>query len=103
MTRVPVRRPCRTEFFGCHPDPRMTIALALYVDDSDDGDGETYLVSKEVREVFGDDVTPTILQLGMLRNGTIFLMPLKIPTADNGRGRSWRESLMIARDHAQTT
>jgi hypothetical protein len=102
LTSVPVRRPGRKEFFRCHPDSRTTLALALFVDDGEDGDGETYLVSKDMRETFGEDVTPTLLQLSMLRNGTIILMPLKIPTVDSGRGRRWRESLMLAADIAKT-
>ena len=103
LTRVPVRRPGRKEFVRAHPDPRLTIAMALYVDDSEDGDGEAYPVVKEMRDTFGDDVKPTLLQVAMTRSGVLFLWPLKIPQADGGRGRSWHESAMIARDHATTS
>jgi hypothetical protein len=103
LTRVPVRRPGRKEFVRAHPDPRMTRAMALYVDDSEDGDGEAYPVSKDMRDTFGDDVKPTLLQVAMTRSGVVFLWPLKIPQADGGRGRSWHESAMVARDHAKTT
>jgi hypothetical protein len=87
-TRVPVRRPGRKEFIRAHPDPRMTVAMALYVDDGEDGDGDAYPVTKDMRDTFGDDVKPTLLQVAMTRSGVIFLWPLKIPQADGGRGRS---------------
>jgi hypothetical protein len=102
LIRVPVRRPGRKEFFRCHPGPHMATAMALYVDDSEDGDGEAYPVTREMREVFGEDVKPTLVQLTMLRNGTVILWPLKIPQADGGRGRSWHESALLARDIAMT-
>jgi hypothetical protein len=101
LTRVPVRRPGRKEFVRCHEDPRMTIPMALYVDDSEDGDGEAYMVAKAMRDTFGDDVKSVLLQAAMLRNGTIILWPLTIPQADGGRGRSWHESALIASDHAK--
>jgi hypothetical protein len=100
LTRVPVRRPGRKEFVQCHPDPGMTVAMALYTDDGDDGDGEAYVVTREMREVFGYDVVPTLLQLSIMRNGTVFIWPLKIPQADGGRGKSWHESAFLARSHA---
>jgi hypothetical protein len=102
LTRVPVRRPGRKEFVRAHPDPRMTIAMALYVDDSEDGDGEAYAVAKEMRDTFGDDVKPTLLQVAMTRSGVLFLWALKIPQSEGGRGRSWHESAFVARDHAKT-
>jgi hypothetical protein len=101
LTRVPVRRPGRKEFVRAHKNPQMTIAMALYVDDSDDGDGEAYLVSKDMRETFGDDVKATLLQVAMTRSGVLFIWPLTIPQPDGGRGRSWHESALIARDHAK--
>jgi hypothetical protein len=101
LTRVPVKRPGKKEFVRAHPDPRMTIAMALYVDDSDDGDGEAYIVHKDMREVFGDDVKAVLLQVAMTRSGVTFIWPLTIPQPDSGRGRSWHESAMIARDHAK--
>jgi hypothetical protein len=103
LTRVPVRRPGRKEFIRCHSDLRMSIAMVLYVDDGEDGDGEAYLVSKEMRDTFGDDVKPTLLQVSILRNGTVFLWPLTIPRPDSGRGRSWHESAMVARGLAMAT
>jgi hypothetical protein len=102
LTRVPVRRPGRKEFVRVHPDPLMTRAMALYVDDSEDGDGEAYLVTKGMRETFEGDVKATLLQVAMTRSGVLFVWPLTIPQPDGGRGRSWHESAMVAKDHGKT-
>jgi hypothetical protein len=102
LIRVPLRRPRRKDFIRVHPDSAMTAALSLFVDDGEDGDGEAYAVTKEMRELFGDDVAPTLLQLAIFRTGTVFIWPLRIPQVDGGRGRSWHESAYIARDIAKT-
>jgi hypothetical protein len=102
LINVPVRRPSRREFFRIHPDDSMSRALSLFVDDAEDGDGETYAVVKDMREVFGEDVAPTLLRLGMLRNGTLLVVPFKIPQANGGRGRKWHESFMDVGNIAKT-
>jgi hypothetical protein len=102
LRKVPVRKPSRKEYFRCHKDPAMTTTIALYVDDGDDGDGEAYLVSKEMRGVFGDDVKPTLLQLSILRNSTVFVWPLKLPTMEtNSLARNWYESALDTKDLAK--
>ena len=46
LIRIPVRRPKKQEFVRCHPDPQMTLAVTLYVDDDD---GEAYFVAPGMR------------------------------------------------------
>src|SRR5271166_776777 len=54
--------------------------------------------------VFGDDVKPTHLQLAMIhRSRTPFIWSSTIPSADAGRGRSWHESALMAKNIAKTT
>jgi hypothetical protein len=50
-----------------------------------------------MRDTFDDDVVPTLLQLAISRNNTIFIWPLKIPQPDGGRGKRWHESAFDAR------
>jgi hypothetical protein len=101
LTRLPVQRPSRKQFIRCHADPLMTDSMATYIDGDD---GETYLVTENMREVFGDDVKPTHLQLAMVhRSRTLFVWSSTIPSADAGRGRSWHESALTAKNIAQTT
>ncbi len=99
LTRVPVRRPRKQEFVRCHPDPAMTLAVTLYVDDDD---GEAYFVAPNMRGVLADSVKPTLLQLSIMRNGTLFIWPLTIPSAEGGGGRSWHESALKAKEIAKT-
>jgi hypothetical protein len=99
LTRVPVQRPSRKQFVRCHPDPLMMDSMATYIDEDD---GETYLVTGSMREVFGDDVKPTHLQLAMIhRSRTLFIWSSTIPSADAGRGRSWHESQLTVKKIAE--
>jgi hypothetical protein len=101
LIRVPVRRPSRKQFVRCHPDALMTDSMATFIDEDD---GETYLVTQSMQEVFGDDVKPTHLQLAMIhRPRSLFIWSSTIPSADAGRGRSWHESALTAKGIAKTT
>jgi hypothetical protein len=88
LTTVPVRKPKKQEFFRCHPDANMTLAAMLVTDDDS---GEAHFVAPDMRGhgVLADNVKPTLLQLCILRNGTLFIWPLTIP--GEGGGRSWHE------------
>jgi hypothetical protein len=99
LTRVPVRRPRKQEFVRCHPDAAMTLAVTLHVDDDD---GKAYFVAPSMRGVLADNVKPTLLQLSIMRNGTLFIWPLTIPSAEGGGGRSWHESGLKAKEIAKT-
>jgi hypothetical protein len=99
LIRIPVRRPKKQEFVRCHPDPQMTLAVTLYVDDDD---GEAYFVAPSMRGVLADNVKPTLLQLSIMRNGTLFIWPLTIPSAEGGGGRSWHESGIKAKEFGKT-
>ena len=45
---------------------------------------------------------PTLLQLAIMRNGTLFIWPLTLPSAEGGGGRSWHESALKAKEIAKT-
>jgi hypothetical protein len=99
LTRVPVQRPSRKQFVRCHPDPLMVGGMSAYIDEDD---GETYLVVGPMRELFGEDVKPTHLQLAMVhRSRTLFVWASTSPSADAGRGRSWHESALTAKKLAE--
>jgi hypothetical protein len=101
LIRVPVRRPRKQEYIRCHPDPAMSLAVALYVDDDD---GEAYFVAPVMRGngVLAGCVKPTLLQLSILRGDALFIWPLTIPNTEGGGGRSWHESALKAKDVART-
>jgi hypothetical protein len=100
LTRVPVRKPRRDEFFRCHPDPAMSLAATTYVDRNDQDD--VYFVAPAMRGVLAEDLRPVLLQLAIARNGVLFIWPLTIPSDDNPLGRSWHESARKAAEIAKT-
>jgi hypothetical protein len=101
LTRVPVRRPRRDEFFRCHPDPAMSLAVTIYVYREEQD--EAYFVAPAMRGFLAEDLRPVLLQLAISRKGTSFIWPLTLPKADNTLGRSWHESafkaMVIAKTH----
>jgi hypothetical protein len=99
LTRVPVRRPRRDEFFRCHPDPAMTLEAAIYVDRQEQD--ETYFVAPAMRGALLGDLRPALLQLAISRKGTLFIWPLTLPKEDNPLGRSWHESALRAKEIAK--
>ena len=101
LTTVPVRKPKKQEFFRCHPDPAMTLTAMLYVDEDD---SEAYFVAPNMRgaDILANQVKPTLLQLTVLRNGTLIIWPLTLPSTDGGGGRSWHESALKAKEIAKT-
>jgi hypothetical protein len=101
LTTIPVRKPRKQEFFRCHPDVNMTLAAMLITDEED---GTAYFVAPDMRghPVLSNSVKPTLLQLCAMRNGTLFIWPLTLPSADGGGGRSWHESALKAKEIAKT-
>jgi hypothetical protein len=100
LTRVPVRKPRRDEFFRCHPDPGMSLAVTIYVDREEQD--EAYFVAPAMRGALAEDLRAALLQLAISRKGTLFIWPLTLPKEDNPLGRSWHESAFKARDIAKT-
>jgi len=100
LTRVPLRRPGRTEFVRCHPDPAMSLAVTIYVDRNEQDD--VYFVAPAMRGVLAEDLRPVLLQLAITRKGVLFIWPLTIPSDTNPLGRSWHESAHKAAQIAKT-
>jgi hypothetical protein len=100
LTRVPVRRPRRGEFFRTHPDPAMSLAATTYVDRNEQDD--VYFVAPAMRGALAEDLRPVLLQLAIARSGVLFIWPLTIPSDDNPLGRSWHESARKAAEIAKT-
>jgi hypothetical protein len=99
LTRVPVRRPRRTEFIRCHPDPAMSLAVTIYVDRNEQDD--VYFVAPAMRGLLAEDLKPVLLQLAITRSGVLFIWPLTIPSEENPLGRSWHESSRKAAEIAK--
>jgi hypothetical protein len=100
LTRVPVRRPRKGEYFRCHPDPKMSLSVTIYVDHEEQD--EVYFVAPAMRGELAEDLRAVLLQLTISRKGVVFIWPLTIPSDENPLGRSWHETALKAREIAKT-
>ena len=100
LTRVPVRKPAKTEFVRCHPNPAMSLAVTIYVDKDERDD--VFFVAPQMRGVLAEDLRPVLLQLAITRKGVLFIWPLTFPSEENPLGRSWHESARKAAEIAKT-
>lgn len=98
LTRVPVRKPSKTEFFRVRPgeDWRLqTMILELKEE------GETYLLAPAVWDALPGLVRPAVLHTAIDRRNNVFLVPVPLPGPD-GRRNSWHESLAGILQRAET-
>jgi hypothetical protein len=88
LASVPVRRPKRQEFVRVHPsaDYRLDVAILDLEED-----GESFMVSPDLREELADELKRVTLFTAANRAGGIFLWPVRLPDA-TGRRNSWAES-----------
>lgn len=100
LTRVPVRKPGKTEFVRCHADPAMSLAVTIYVDKDERDD--VFFVAPQMRGALAEDLRPVLLQLAITRKGVVFIWPLTLPSEENPLGRSWHESARKAAEIAKT-
>jgi hypothetical protein len=89
LTTVPVRKPGQQDFIRVHPDPawRLTPTAILELKE----DREIYLVRSTMIEELSGEIAPATLFTTITRQGTLFLWPVRLPTAD-GRRNEWYRS-----------
>jgi hypothetical protein len=95
-----VRKPAKTEFFRVHPDPSMSLACTLFIDDEE---RESHFVVPAARQALSGHLKPVLLVTCMSRQNVTFIWPVPLPT-DEGRGggyRSWGETARQAADLAR--
>lgn len=89
ITRVPVRKPLKTEFFRVRPGDAwrfQTMILELKEE------GETFLVAPAVWDAIPELLRPALLHTAIDRRNNIFLIPVPLPGPD-GRRNPWHQSL----------
>jgi hypothetical protein len=79
IVTIQVRKPNRAEFVRTHPDPKWSLATAIYVDQLK----EVYFVAPEARSLFLDGLKPIMLFTAVTQRGIPFLWPVA------GRGHWW--------------
>jgi len=89
ITRVPVRKPLKTEFFRVHAGETwrfQTMILELKEE------GETFLLAPPVWDVVPELLRPAMLHTAIDRRNNVFLIPVPLPGPD-GRRNPWHQSL----------
>ena len=83
-----IRKPKRQEFIRVHssPDYRLDVAILDLEED-----GESFMVSQELRPELADELKRVTLFTTTSRAGALFLWPVRLPEA-TGRRNTWAES-----------
>ena len=89
ITRVPVRKPIRTEFFRTHPGEawRAQIMILELKEER-----ETYLLAPTIWDLVSEVARPAMIHTAIDRQNNVFLIPVPLPGPD-GRRNSWHQSL----------
>ena len=88
ITKIPVRRPDRQEWFRVHPDNSLHIQLALIEDRLD---RTYYVIDQDLALSLPDEVVLKKLYYSINRRGVVFLWPVKMPDS-TGRLDDWNKS-----------
>lgn len=92
ITRVPVRKPIKTEFFRVRPGEAwriQTMILELREE------GETYLLTPAMWAALPELLRPAVLHTAIDRGNNVFIVPVPLPGHD-GRRNPWHQSLHSA-------
>jgi hypothetical protein len=98
LSRVPVRKPLRTEFFRVHPDADMQLATGVFIDREE---GETYFVTPELRSAMSGEWRPVMLVTVITKQNVVLLWPIALPD-ETGRRNDWAESARAACEEAKS-
>jgi hypothetical protein len=98
VVSVPVRKPHRQEFFRTHPDPEMSIEVALL---ELKADRQIYLVDPDLAPYLPGEAVPKILITTISSHGALFLWPIRLPD-EQGRLDSWNEVALEAAERAKS-
>ncbi len=98
LTKVPVGKPKKAQFFRTHMSDDMTFpAMILEIKEAE----EFYLVVPRVAQEISELVRPAMLHAAIDRQNNIFLIFVPLPGEDGTRN-PWHESRAQAVEHAKT-
>ena len=97
LTKVPVGKPKRPQFFRSHPSDEMTFP-AMILESKETR--ESFVVVLEVAQEISELVRAVMLQVAIDRQNNVFLIPVPLPGEDGTRN-PWHQSLAQAVEHAK--
>lgn len=100
ITTIPCRKPNKTEWFRVRPGEAWRMETAVF--ETEGVDRSTFLVTPQIRDQFGDSLSPVLLLTCINRAGDLFLWRIKLPGPD-GRINLWSESALRAAAEAERT
>jgi hypothetical protein len=86
LTRVPVRKPTKQEWFRVHPDAAYRMDMGLITIDED---GSTYAVTEALQPELSDLMVPMTIYTAVTRAGTVLLWPVRLPGEDGRNHDAW--------------
>lgn len=89
ITRVPVRKPTKAEFFRTHSEPDWKFQTMILERKEE---SETYLLAPDAWDILPELQRPATLCAAIDRRGNPFLIPIPLPGED-GRRNQWHDSL----------
>lgn len=92
ITQIEVRKPNKQEFFRVHPDESMQFESAILEYSIEK---RVYLVAPEILDKLTNEVVPKVLMFCVTKQGTPFLWPIKLPSAE-GAIDNWNCTAMDA-------
>jgi hypothetical protein len=98
LVSVPARKPHRQEFFRTHPDPEMSVEVALLELSTD---RQIYLVDPELAPYLPGEAIPKALITTISTHGALFLWPIKLPD-ERGRLDNWNAVALEAAEQAKS-
>jgi hypothetical protein len=101
LTKLPVRRPDKQEWFRVRPGEAWRFSTAVLILQED---RSTYLVAPTVQGILEEDLVYVCLYTVVTRTGTLLLWPVRLVLPDKpSGGDSWYESAHSAATIAETT
>ncbi len=86
LTRVPVKKPDRREFFRVHPGSSYELDTLL-LERNDGMDREAYIVARQIQHLVLPELRRVRLFTAITRRGVVFLWPVKLPIEGEDRFR----------------
>jgi hypothetical protein len=86
LTRVPVRKPSKQEFFRVRPDPSYRMDMGVIRFEEDD---TTYAVIQDLQPELPDLMVPVTIYTVITRQGVVLLWPVRLPGPDGRNHDAW--------------
>ena len=96
LVSVLVRKPNRQEFFRTHPDPAMSVELALLEFKQD---RQSFIITPEMAPYLPGEAVVKLVVPTITIHGAVFLWPVKLPD-EQGRLDEWNSVALEAAERA---